>query len=157
MKRRRPARRGRGTHDAIAAWWSRGSPWAFQNPRGRGRVGAAFRRVLGRLSPFELQKFLRARPRLLCEPFSRGEVFFYRSVRPLTILCLGARVLTLSEEHLRDLLAHEIAHIVLGHPGYPPTSRREQAADARVKRWGFTPAYTSDMIRTWRRSERARA
>lgn len=98
---------------------------------------------------FEL--FLVQRPFVICQSKIRGKVFRRLIAVPpgakemqVNFIYLSPTVNRLSEKNLAKTVAHEIAHLVLGHQNIKdrPRSEIEAEADALSVRWGFEPCYS---------------
>ena len=112
---------------------------------------------------FEL--FLVQRPLVICQPKIRGKVFRRLIAVPpgakemqVNFIYLPPTVNRLSEKTLAKTVAHEIAHLVLGHQNIKdrPRSETEAEADALSVRWGFEPCYSRSQLRQLKAREQHR-
>src|SRR5947207_13463501 len=134
---------------AIEGWWGYMDQGGLDHDveDSVGRLHRAFRKVLARTSDEQLRRFCDLSPQVICLR-SRGKVFRAHKNVPLIYL---VPVFKMSETTLLNLVAHEMAHVVLGHHESGPPDFEEKADDL-VEQWGFKRSYP----RT-RRRERARA
>ena len=49
-----------------------------------------------------------------------------------------------SHKYVDQTVAHEFAHVILGHPMKNRSLSNEQDADNKAQSWGFNPAYKPD-------------
>jgi len=123
------------------------------------RILRAFREVLARLNDGDLSRFLDdISPTVMhvgdwCIAFA-SSLYVPPNLQEKTgltqknVLYLSPRIEKDTDEQLRDTLAHEIAHFLLGHHeivGVDSLDRRaqyEQEADSLSKSWGFSPIYS---------------
>ena len=113
-----------------------------------GRLYRAFRKVLERTSDEELQRFWDLSPQLICLR-SRGKVF--RAHANVPVIYLAPSVLKMSETNLVNMIAHEVAHVLLGHHEDVGAVDFEEKADDMVEKWGLKRSYPQT-----RRRKRAR-
>jgi hypothetical protein len=136
----------------IDYWWTGGFVGFFtcRDPL-EDRLRHSFHVVLNQIPEEDFDTFMGCDPALICNPGVNGEVgriwipvvpgqdhaervFIYFSEN------LGCQ----TDEFLVSLVAHETAHVVLGHfdhshyGGYDD----EKSADALVMKWGFKPSYS---------------
>jgi len=142
----------------IDYWWTDaiGNSFDYGNER---RVHLAFRHVLLALPDKDFEHFMEQRPLLLCLPQLLGKTF--RRLFPIppgaepikvNFIYLSPNIDRWSEKNLVNTIAHEIAHLVLGHQDirdakHKPRSETEAEADALSKKWGFGPSYTKSRLR----------
>ena len=140
----------------IEYWWGDASSGSFDYGGGEQRVYSAFQSELLALPEEDFELFLEQRPFLLCLPKIRGKVFRKLIAVPLgakemqvNFIYLPPNVKRLSEKNLVNTIAHEIAHLILGHQniGGKPRSETEAGADALSVRWGFEPCYSKSQLR----------
>jgi hypothetical protein len=151
----------------IDSWWENGFPGAFAVDDGHveRRVRAAFERVLTAISSRDFGRFMQGHgghgPTLVCLPYVHGLVFTYfvPALPPttggnLTMIYLAPIVSRLSNRSLDDLVAHECAHVVLGHTTnfhHHGGAKDEAEADRKVRAWGFRASYVAVHLRQLRR------
>ena len=144
-------------HDTIAFWWEGHAefPWFAVDVDTEQHVYEAFQRVLMTMPDDAFQRFLEARPRLVCQQGMNASTFpailtqgprsglDEEDIYPATIY-LSDAVNTWSDEKLSFIVAHESAHVVLRHydPRYqqgvtPETATHEAEADQLARAWGF--------------------
>ncbi len=61
-----------------------------------------------------------------------------------------------TDKNLIDTVAHEVAHVVLGHPGMVIGASNyecEKAADGLTVSWGFQASYTKKKLEEMKRRE----
>ena len=141
----------------INYWWNGGFSGAFfmdslDNPV-EPKLKAAFRRVLLAMPDEDYHGFLTLRPQVVCQPVLDGTLWSYRRpVMPgqteirIYVLYFAPEVGTYSEERLTSTVAHETAHLILGHVGGTAAghgeAHAEELTDRKVESWGFKAAYT---------------
>ncbi len=139
----------------IEYWWGDASSESFDYGEGEKRVYSTFQQVLLTLPEEDFELFLEQRPLLLCFPKIRGKVFRRLIAVPpgakklqVSFIYLFPNVNRLSEKNLVITIAHEIAHLVLGHQNIKdrPNSETEAEADALSVRWGFEPCYSRSSL-----------
>ena len=54
---------------------------------------------------------------------------------------LAPQLERLSQKHVDQTVAHEFAHVVLGHSIKHGSPSNEREADNKIQTWGFSPAY----------------
>ena len=159
----------------IEYWWSGGFPGAFAADYFRvpvqPKLYRAFQRVLRAMPSEDFDRFVGLQPTIVCQPVVTGAV--YRYVIPvwppkadmvcLWVLYFRPNLQRLSEESLVRLVAHEVAHLILGHAdqgGYTVGTgdvHAEEAADRKAEAWGFKGAYSREHRRRLaRRHEEAK-
>jgi hypothetical protein len=155
--------------DEIDRWWGDdlGGPgvWTLTQEE-QDRLRGAFTTVLGRLPVDDFEVFMRREPALVCVRDARGTAMTFRRDVPsepcswthteLYVIYLNPDVLADRDEALADTVAHETAHVVLGHDGVreQPRSVQEAAADEQAVRWGFARRYSPEMIEDLQRQDR---
>jgi hypothetical protein len=145
----------------IEYWWSGGFPGAFAadyrgGPAVEPKLYAAFRRVLLAMPDDDFDRFLSLRPTLICQPAINSAAYSYHiPVFPpkakemiLRVLYFRPDLSTFSEDRLARLVAHEVAHLILGHAetgggvAGGGDIHGEEAADRQAEAWGFRGAYS---------------
>src|SRR5258705_5909969 len=114
----------------IEAWWGQGHPglplaYTRKEQVKLRRLFKAFRRALSALSEEQFQRFWLLGPTVVCRPHDNGVVFRHVVTvisdaetavqRSVPVLYLAPWVFRRSDKSLADLVAHEVAHLVLGH------------------------------------------
>ncbi len=139
----------------IEFWWGDASSESFDEGEGEKRVYSTFQQVLLTLPEEDFELFLEQRPLVLCQSKIRGKVFRRLIAVPpgakemqVNFIWLSPTVSRLSENNLANTVAHEIAHLVLGHQNIKdrPRSEIEAEADALSVRWGFEPCYSRSYL-----------
>lgn len=128
----------------IRMWWGcmdqGGLDIGDVQERVGGRLRRAFRQVLSKLSEDQFRKFWDLAPQVICLPLSRAKVFNVNGV----VIYFAPGVFRLRDERIADVVAHEVARLMLGHQDAPAISNVD-AVDAvgdLVKRWGFKRSYS---------------
>ena len=146
----------------VAYWWSGGFPGAFAAEYSRHpvepRLYKAFQRVMLAMPDEDFDQFLGLKPTIVCQPAVNGTVYgYYIPVWPKDAEALRLRVIyfrpdlhKLSEDRLVRLVAHEVAHIILGHADLSGAKaghgdmHAEEATDRKAESWGFKGAYSRE-------------
>ncbi len=143
--------------EEIEYWWSGGFPGAFaadfRTAPIEPRLFAAFTRVLLAMSPDEYEEFMHLGPTIVCQPGVDGTAFRYsvrvspgEKVAPLHVLYFAPDLRKWSDDRLASLVAHEVAHMMLGHWGGLEVGagdmHGEEAAERLAESWGFKGAYS---------------
>jgi len=156
--------------DDIADWWGSGFPGAFfcVEPLEH-RLRHAFAHVLERIPAEALAAFMEVDPTIVCPAGASANVFILRAVAPpsdqpqealVTVMYFDPTAPTRkSDASLLNTVAHEVAHVVLGHHRvrwnpYHRNSDNEEAADRLSVSWGFKQRYTKGQLRKMRDQER---
>lgn len=128
----------------IDAWWGcmNQSGLDLDTKGSVGRLRIAFRAALVKLSDEEFQRFWLRSPQIVCLT-SRGKVI---EVGELAIY-LAPSILRMRDDRLVDVVAHEIAHVVLWGQPFEGNPANERAADDLVERWGFRRSYSRAALR----------
>lgn len=125
------------------------------------RLARAFKEILSHLSEDKLAQFIDdINPKVIYIGSHSNACVFAMHVPPkpkeetgltqLNALHLSASIEDVTDEELRDILAHEIAHLMLGHQvsiGFSSEGEeqcREIEADTLSVSWGFSPCYGPD-------------
>lgn len=156
----------------IEYWWSGGFPGAFAlERRGRlvqPRLFGAFRRVLLAMPEDDFERFMEMSPTVVCQPVIHGAAYSYylpvvpgaQSVR-LYVLYFRPDLEKFSDDKLARLVAHETAHLVLGHAAEAGRQavgdgevHAEEAADRKAESWGFKGAYSREHRRRLARQDK---
>ena len=147
---------------SIDAWWDltyhpglpRGS--TSGDRKALGRLHKAFRRVLSVMSEEHWQKFWFMNPTVICLS-DYGRVFQQRPGN-VPVIYINTVTLKWTDERFVNNIAHEVAHIILGHHEqlYGSNSKTEKAADDLAERWGFKRQYTAHDLKSLRAAERRR-
>jgi hypothetical protein len=151
----------------IDYWWSGHSSGAFHPPAAiEARLFRAFYQVLSVLSDEEFETFMTLSPDLICtEPETQATAFrLVQAVPPQAkqvtryFIAFAAPIASVGDDELADTVAHEVAHLLLGHCDVgtmadAPASEKEAAADAQAKGWGFRPSYCSQVLKDLRAQE----
>jgi len=142
----------------IDYWWTDAIAESFDYGNER-RVHSAFKHVLLAMPDEDFERFMEQQPVLLCLPKIRGKVFKRMIAVPpgakelkVTFIYLPSNVDRWSEKTLINTVAHEIAHLVLGHLDLQdtkgnPKSKTEAEADTMSEKWGFRRSYTRPTLR----------
>lgn len=140
-------------NEQVDTWLEGGWPGAANFTEGEEqRLHQAFRTVLYAMPSEDFDRFDAANPTVVCPTHVNGCVFSYCVFVPDGIPCGRVNVIYLSpslfrktDKRLTDIVAHECAHIVLGHhenPGTDSPRAREQEADDLSASWGFRRTYS---------------
>jgi hypothetical protein len=144
----------------IENWWGAGGnllTGAHHN-----RLFAAFRHVLMLLPDDDFDRFMELRPIILCFP-EAGRAFQFlhpvppeqRQVRAIYVH-ISPECVSWETEELLNTIAHETAHLILGHPEMRPPQLRhetEAEADALSMKWGFKACYTPNELEKFKQSK----
>jgi hypothetical protein len=156
------------SNEEIETWISEtlgGSSWFMPDPESRDRICGAFKNVLSRLNEEDLERFVyNINPTII--HFGRWHnacVFTLyippnpseeHKLTPVNVIYLSPDFDQDPDERLQDIIAHEIAHLFLGHPektntlgdGDPEVKAAEieMEADTLSTSWGFSPCYGPD-------------
>lgn len=125
-------------------------------------LAKAFFEVLSKLPDDHLEKFFTEQPKLICNS-NHGKVCHYVMPIPsftppdrqlhLTIIFLRHDII--KRKTLKDILAHEVAHVVRGDHrigGVPKAHEYEKAADDLSRSWGFKGCYSKAMLDRMKKS-----
>jgi hypothetical protein len=115
----------------IEYWWSGGFPGAFAadlvSQPVEPRLRDAFRRVLLAMPGEECERFLELRPTIVCNPGADGMAYrYFVPVMPgqedvtISVLYFRPDLHKFSDAKLLRLVAHETAHLILGHGAAAP-------------------------------------
>ena len=138
----------------IQYWWEGGFPGTFfdDDPL-EGRLLHAFRTVLVAMPLGDFVRFLEASPTIVCPGGARAMVFRYRVPTSMDGESVSVNVMYFNPESMRrsterslvNTVAHETAHLVLGHQDRRDGKNvdAEAAADALAVSWGFQPCYSA--------------
>jgi hypothetical protein len=110
------------------------------------RLLQAFRQVLQAMPARLCGQFLALRPVVLCTP--EPAVVIDRPWGPM--IYFAPTISRMTDQNLVDRVAHEIAHVILGHYRQGIGLRRsrcEAEEDELSRQWGFRPRYTKAMLR----------
>ena len=112
------------------------------------RLFEAFRQVLQAMPVDLCRQFLALRPVVLCP----GESAFVIDGPSGPLIYLAPTIARMTDQNLADRVAHEMAHVLLGHYRHDlgnrlPPHRCEAEADQLSQQWGFRPRYTRAMLR----------
>lgn len=161
----------REREQGIRAWWEDDHPGLPLLSREEDRdvllrrLFNAFRRVLLAMSEEQFQKFLyEINPTVVCRFTDNGCAFRHTVTaisdspekpvtRYLNVIYLAPWVFRRSDERLADLVAHEVAHHILGHPATMFSGNQEkdeEKADDLAEQWGFKRSSTPRARRTRR-------
>lgn len=158
---------GDDRQEDIEYWWGGHGGMFFTclDPL-EARLAQAFRTVLLAIPDEDYEAFMAAQPAVFCNPGVEGEVGeFWSPVMPgehhgkLRWIYLSPSLGRRSDGQILSTVAHETAHIVLGHYEATKTPRGFQAesdTEALVVRWGFKRAYTDRQLRRLFLQRRAR-
>ena len=154
----------------IADWWEGGfSGGCFCVKPLEHRLRHAFERVLEQLPAEAFAAFLAVEPTVVCPAGASANLFILRAVVPpseqpqealVTVMYFDPTAATRkSDAALLNTVAHEVAHVVLGHhrTGLNPFHRNsddEEAADRLLESWGFKRRYTKGQLQKMRDQER---
>lgn len=144
----------------IDYWWAGGFPGAFaaefrDNPV-EPRLYAAVRQVLLAMPDDDFERFFTLRPQIVCQPLAlEGTLWrYFVPVMPgmteavVRVIYFTPAIRKWSAERLARLVAHEFAHLILGHAdslqavGHGDI-HAEEATDRKAESWGFQGAYSS--------------
>jgi len=140
----------------IYQWWNR-ARWAPGN-RDPGPLDLrdAFVTVLLHISSEHFERFLRVNPIVVCLQDCFAQVayqlvpieFTEPHTRRVFTIYFNLDLTRQMRDALRPLVAHEVAHIVLGHLDYPWKSRQQCEAEvaAQLQEWGFPEPERYDTI-----------
>jgi hypothetical protein len=133
------------------------------------RLRHAFEHVVERLPAEAFAAFMAVEPTVVCPAGASANLFIRQAVVPpsqqpqealVTVMHFDPTAATRkSDAALRNTVAHEVAHVVLGHhrTGWNPFRRNsddDEAADRLVESWGFKRRYTTGQLQTMRDHER---
>jgi len=156
--------------DDFATWWEGGFPGAFFriDPL-EDRLRHAFMKVLDRIPAEAFAAFMEADPTIVCPVGPSAQAFALGAAVPpsdepqeafVTVLYFDPiSSIRKSDAALLKTVAHEAAHVVLGHhrmrwiPNHSE-SDNEEAADCLSERWGFKRCYTKGELKKMRDQER---
>jgi len=129
--------------DRIACWWEdvTGAACFHMTAGTEARLQAAFTTVLAALSDEQAEAFFFRNIAVLCFEDARGAAFRFEAL-PGGYIWLDADAVR-DDPDLDFLLAHEIAHTILGHADEQhgdADDDHERAADDLAKSWGFRRA-----------------
>ena len=103
------------------------------------KLRAAFELVFNKMPNDDREAFIEESPKIICSDHY-GMVIHFRVDRfPMTAIYLRHDLIHL--DHCVDTIAHEMAHVVLGHHK-EPIRNYERLADDRSESWGFKRCYT---------------
>ena len=143
----------------IDYWWHGGFPGAFAadfrtNPL-EPRLYGAVRRVLLAMPDEDFERFFTLGPQIVCQPAAvEGTLWrYFVPVMPkmkqaiVRVIYFSPEIRKWSAERLVRLVAHEIAHLILGHADSPQAAghgdvHAEEATDRKAESWGFQGAYS---------------
>jgi len=158
--------------EEIDYWWHGGFSGAFAaDHKDRPlelRLFAAARKVLLAMPQDDFELFFSLRPQVVCQPLAvEGTIWrYYVPVMPgmkeaiVRVVYFTPNFGRWAAERLERLVAHEFAHLVLGHADSPVAAghgdiHAEEATDRKAESWGFRGAYTrAERQRFARRHER---
>ena len=116
------------------------------------RLHRAFRAVLCAMPDEDFDRFDAANPTVICQPHVNASVLSYYVSVPtgvqggrVNVIYFSPSLFRKTDKNLTNVVAHECAHVVLGHHENPATDSpraREQEADDRSASWGFRRTYT---------------
>jgi hypothetical protein len=141
----------------IEYWWSGIHGAAADSSRrpSEPRLFAAFRRVLLAMPDDDFERFMELSPTVIFQPAVEGTVYSYwlpiipgadHVVLRVIYICPDLR--KWSDERIVRLVAHEAAHLVLGHAdagSYGPGKgeiHAEEETDRKAESWGFKGAHS---------------
>jgi CheY-like chemotaxis protein len=143
----RPANLAEKRLQEIDDWWEIGFLGAFARASNHEEpVRLAFREVLQALSDEEFARFIAVEPQVVCERGLHGSVFrsfvsalLKKRAANVTVIYLGPVLARLNDSGLRDLVAVEVAHVLLDHFDQDHRSgpADDAAAAALATSWGF--------------------
>src|SRR5689334_703434 len=105
--------------DRIASWWEdvAGAPWFDVTASSDARLQVAFAAVLAALSENHAEAFFAREPAVLCFDDCRGKSFRFGAL-PGACIWFDADTVR-GDPDVDFLVAHEVAHVVLGHADEP--------------------------------------
>ncbi len=151
----------------IAYWWEGGFPGAFHyvDPT-ESRLYAAFKKVLLAMPDEHFEKFTASDVTIVCLPKTSATIFRHSLVAPpgeeprrlhMGVIYFAPHIGRYTDNHLAEIVAHEVAHVVLGHwSGEVRGEERadlEEAADRLSSEWGFKPRYSKKVLRKIREQD----
>ena len=125
------------------------------------RLRRAFERILLAMPKEGFDRFMRLHPTIVCQPAINGAAYsYYIPVWPqgrkapkavhLRVIYFRPDLDKLSDQRLVRLVAHEVAHLMLGHAeaggavAGEGDMHAEEAADRQAEAWGFKGAYSAE-------------
>jgi hypothetical protein len=136
-------------------WWSEASEWVQLSYTQQEKLRKVFFRVLSKISALHRERFLEESPIVICSDHKGMAVNFWRPVHEkLGMISLGIIILRhdiVSHPGFIDTVAHEAAHIVLGHHKIPGGAidlryEQEKGADDLSASWGFNRCYSKSRL-----------
>jgi hypothetical protein len=140
--------------EQIELWWENVSIWLGLQV-GEARLFQSFRQVL-RVFPADMfRQFLEVNPVVMCPGLSAFVVdcpSLRSRERSRPLMYFTPTIARMTDQHLIDCVAHETAHVLLGHYRPDVNSRLpphtcEAEADQLSQQWGFRPRYTRAELR----------
>lgn len=143
--------------ERIELWWEDVSGWEglMVDSETEARLFQAFRQVLQAMPGEMFRQFLALDPVVMCPDESAFVIDcpsprFREHSRPL--IYFAPTIARMTDHNLVDRVAHEMAHVILGHYRQDLRLRRsprtcEAEADQLSQQWGFRPRYTRAMLR----------
>jgi hypothetical protein len=137
----------------VDDWFEEGWPGANSFAEGEEvRLHQALRAVITAMPEEDFDRFNAANPTIVCKPHVNGAVFSYAVFAPagmphgrVNVLYLSGSLFRMGDRQLTDVVAHECAHIVLGHHAIILTDNPracEVEADGLSASWGFRRTYS---------------
>jgi hypothetical protein len=144
------------SRDEIITFWMEditGQPWFMVTVETEHRILQAFRRVLTAIPEEDFHRFMEATPQLLCvEGVHAATMPGMFAAMPAAesrvypvVIYLSESLATWSDDDMVEIVAHESAHVVLGHydprrrAGRDASTTHEAEADHLSQTWGFRP------------------
>jgi hypothetical protein len=140
----------------IYQWWNRARWTSDTRDPGLLDLRDTFVTVLLHISTEHLERFLRVSPTVVCLQDCLAQVAYHLvptefpepHTRRLTTIYFNIDLTRQTRDALRPLVAHEVAHIVLGHLDYHRKPRQQCEAEvaAQLQEWGFPELERYDTI-----------
>lgn len=141
-------------NEQIELWWEDVSSWLGLQV-GEARLFQRFRQVFRVIPADMFRQFLEVDPVVMC-PGNLAFVIDCPSLRSRErsrpLINLPQTIARMTDQHLIDGVAREIAHVLLGHYRLDvslrlPPHMCEAEADHLSEQWGFRPRYTRAELR----------
>jgi hypothetical protein len=146
-------------------WWRAITSWlrvggmlyvkSLDSPDNETKVVTEILRVLDRLPPQTLATFLGRNPFFVCLDIAQGAALRFppdgEIAGPVTVIYLHPATFRSRADRIADLVAHEVAHVVL-RAGDPPSGEdTHKITDDLVESWGFRRSYSPRQLQQLQR------